>query len=453
MTTARTRATTQLYDKQEASNRKIVESLQANTKIEVLDEKESWLKVKEYGDSRAIPGWALRDSFIFPPPEEETLFKNTLHERALAIDAQTWQSSDALDRPKWISEFNWRNISANEQQNIKDGIRKFIQTRQSEWNAWLTNKTTDGRADEALLVEGSAALQGGRDVWSVRAEQIYPQAAEKDGIGWVNVTDVMRWTGNVKRNNDETKYKTWYEVSLYKAGKQLKGWYKAALIEPYFYPTEANDTSIEANKDTQFDLTQPCLRLPADAEIDDALNAKRSGLQYIDLFNVLGIHKIHYNLCGEFCAATLLGVDIIPLLSRWKSVYSAADGILRNGIGTGLADLETIFKMYNRKFDEYQFTLNVTSPARLLKLLENGRKYLCGVAIFKANGKLAGSVSTDKTTRHWIVLEDVIPVGNSGWVRIYNPFRNREEVYEFNLFLQSVGQFNNGLWVDMPDTN
>jgi len=85
----------------------------------------------------------------------------------------------------------------------------------------------------------------------------------------------------------------------------------------------------------------------------------------------------------------------------------------------------------------------------LLNLLRNDQMIYWGVGIFKSNGRLAGSVNNDKTTRHWVVLEDLIPVGNDGWVRIYNPFRNREEVYTYNTFILSVGQFGLGLLVEM----
>jgi hypothetical protein len=146
-------------------------------------------------------------------------------------------------------------------------------------------------------------------------------------------------------------------------------------------------------------------------------------------------------------------VDIIPFLTKWNANYAGADGIIRNPkMGTGLSDVKTMLPLYNLKFEEFRYTPSVTpvSPTRLLKLLDEGRMIYWGVAIFKSNGKLSGTVSGDKTTRHWIVLEDIVPVGNSGWVRIYNPFRNREEVYGYDYFIQSVGQFGIGLLVDIP---
>ena len=52
-----------------------------------------------------------------------------------------------------------------------------------------------------------------------------------------------------------------------------------------------------------------------------------------------------------------------------------------------------------------------------------------------------------------VVVEDVLPVGNSGWVRIYNPFNNCEEVYPYDVFLASGGGGNasvlNGILINL----
>ncbi len=443
MSTARVRATTQLREKP-MPNAQNTETLQAGTQVEIIKDEGMWLHVEASHNSHAIPGWAQREAFTFPPVQDSVL--SSMLYSAKANEALAWKKNAALDKPSWIPEFRWGKIGVGGQQTIKDAILGLFQNHQEEWDAWLAS-----REDEALMEEWLATLQGGRDVWAVRAEQIYPDAAEKNGVGWVNVNDIMGWTGKVKRNDQETKYKIWYEVSLYKSGKMLKGWFKGVLIEPYVYPTEANDTAIDANKDSQFDLTKPLLRHPADTEIDDALKANRSGLQYIDIIKVLGRSKIHHNLCGEFCAAALAGVDVIPFLNKWKAADTKVEKILRDDIGTGLGDVKNMLSSHQLKFEEFRYTPSITpvSPSRLLKLLGEGKMVFWGVAIFKSNGKLAGTLSNDKTTRHWIVLEDVIPVGNSGWVRIYNPFRNREEVYEYNVFMQSVGQFGIGLLVDV----
>ena len=458
--TARIRATTQLH-KTPAANVQISESLGAGTPVEILEDQGNWLHVKEVQSTHAIPGWAQREALAFPPPNGTDIFSSvmlankesyaSLFASAKTKDTLAWKDAPGLEKPDWIPQVRWGKISAGEQQSIKDSIRNFFQSHQDKWETWLAKIRDEGREEDANVDEWLAAVQGGRDVWTVRAEQIYPEpSTQKNGLGWANVNDIMRWTGKVQRNDQETKYKLWYEVSMLKSGRMLNGWYKADLIEPYIFPTESTDTTIAANQETQFDLTKPILRHPADQEIEDAIAAKRAAYQYIDIFNVLGIHKIHHNLCGEFCAATLAGVDIIPFLNQWKDSYADAEKIIRNNLPTGLGDIKSMLSLFNLPHEEFRYTPSITpvSPVRLLKLLEEGKKVFWGVAIFKSNGKLSGTVSNSSTTRHWIVLEDLIPVGNNGWVRIYNPFRNREEVYTYDWFIQSVGQFGIGLLVD-----
>jgi hypothetical protein len=57
-----------------------------------------------------------------------------------------------------------------------------------------------------------------------------------------------------------------------------------------------------------------------------------------------------------------------------------------------------------------------------------------------------GNVTADASIRHWVIVTDVLPVGTGGWLRIYNPFPNQEEVYEYNMFMSS-SETGAGLWV------
>lgn len=456
MSTARVRATTNLRgDPVQTSN--ITESLGAGTPVEILEDQGEWLKVKEARSTHPIPGWSLREAFALPSADvfpSMPLADGTKHpavSAGLKANDLIAFKNNAIADPPWIPPKIWGKVAAGDRQKVKDDIRNALQAHNAEWESWLTNVSNEGRQADAQVDEWLATLQGGRDVWAVRPEMIYTDASQGKGhLGWVKESDIMRWTGKVRRNDNEPKYKIWYEVVLYKSDRMLKGWFKGDLMEPYYYPNEANDTGIDANQETIFDLSTSILRHPADKEIEDAIAANRSGYQYIDVVRALGKTKIHHNLCGQFCCAALTGKDVIPLLNEWKEVYPAAVTIMKNDHGTGLGDIKSIFDLYGLQYEEYRYSPSISpvSPFRLQKLLNEGKMVFWGVGIYKANGKLSGTVNNDKTTRHWIVLEDVTPVGNSGWVRIYNPFRNREEVYNYNVFIQSVGQFGIGLLVD-----
>lgn len=457
--TARIRASVQLRENP-ANNAQNTEALGAGTAVEILTDQGAWVEVKASRSAHPIPGWVPREALAFSPPANDLFPSLPLGSgKTLSSVPPTVKAAEFLDwrnspgKPGWIENSVWNKFDEDGQKTIADGMRNAVENRQAEWEAWLAAVTANGRSGEAKMEEWFATLEGGRNVWTLRPEMIYKEPSQSQGhLGWAIEDDIMLWSGNVRRNDHEAKYKNWYEVSLYKSGKMLKGWYKADLLDPYIYPREEQDTGIESNKESQFDLQTPLLRHPADPEIQDAVAANRTGYQYIDIVNALGKTKIHHNLCGEFCVAALAGVDVIPLLNQWKAVYPRAVEIMRNNEGTGLHDVRSMFAMFGFTVSEYRYAPSIApvSPLRLLEQLRANKMAFSGVGIFKSNGRLCGRESGDKTTRHWVVLEDVVPVGNDGWVRIYNPFRNREEVYTFEVFIQSVGQFGIGLWVDMP---
>ena len=71
-----------------------------------------------------------------------------------------------------------------------------------QWDAWVGEVMADGRLESATLDEWIVRQQGGRDMWSIRAERIFTDPSEHAStLGWVVPEDVLRWTGRV-RNND-----------------------------------------------------------------------------------------------------------------------------------------------------------------------------------------------------------------------------------------------------------
>lgn len=438
------------------------EILGPSTPIQILEDQNEWLKVKASRMSGAIEGWAPREALAFHATAQAVFPDVSIRSGEAfpsvppslkAADFLNWLAAPAP--PNWISSTVWSALQAESQQNIMNGIRNAVQERQAQWDLWLANVSANGRQNEARMEEWLVTLQGGMDVWSLRGERIFKEAGEGGGhLGWAVENDIMRWTGQVKRNDNEPKYKIWHEVWLYKMEKLLRGWYKADLLDPYVYPTDEDDPSVASNLESQFDLSQPLLRLPVDREFQDAIDAGRRGYQYLDVFRVIDKHVIHFNLCGEICVAALTGRDVIPLLNQWKNSYVRAPAIIRDPKeGTSVGDLKSMLALSNFVFEEYRYSPSValTSPLRLQKQLMEGKMAIAGVGIYRSNGKLCGNeTDSGKIARHWVILEDIKPVGNSGWVRLYNPFRNREEICSYNIFIQSVGHFGVGLWVTIP---
>ncbi len=107
--------------------------------------------------------------------------------------------------------------------------------------------------------------------------------------------------------------------------------------------------------------------------------------------------------------------------------------------GTGTDDLQNLLKLVGLSSEVF-----LPLPISIDKIkarLARGQFAIAGCQI-NARGK----VLPKAPIHHWVIVEDVLPVGTSGWVRIYNPFPNQEEVYNFNDFITSSGG-SNGLWV------
>ncbi|MBN1147151.1 MAG: hypothetical protein JXA78_07840 [Anaerolineales bacterium] len=87
--------------------------------------------------------------------------------------------------------------------------------------------------------------------------------------------------------------------------------------------------------------------------------------------------------------------------------------------------------------------MSPVSPRWVKDQLRTDKKAIVGVGITRS-----GKLSAEGAIRHWVVLEDILPMGHGGCVRLYNPFMNRDEVYTYDVFRGSMGQFGIGLWVD-----
>jgi len=59
-----------------------------------------------------------------------------------------------------------------------------------------------------------------------------------------------------------------------------------------------------------------------------------------------------------------------------------------------------------------------------------------------------GVVKSRSPIRHWVIVEDILRVGSSGWLRVYNPFTNREEAYRFDEVYDLPSRDSIGLWVE-----
>ena len=346
----------------------------------------------------------------------------------------------------WLPAGHAHAIRLGRSPSVGAQIREAVAHNRPAWDAWVAEVRAEGREAACTLDEWVALMQGGRDMWSIRTERLFTDPSEHSAtLGWVAPEDVIRWTGRVRLNQKEPKYKTWYEVELTKADKQLKGWYKAALLDEFFAPTAATDLALPDNRLKVFDLSRPRLRLPADPEIDDSRKAGRAGAQFIDVRRALGWGMLHHNLCGEFCAAALASSDVIPLIQKWMTAHAAAREILEKDRGTSIPDLQAMLDVFGLKHEFYRSVGSTSpiTPTYVRRRLDTGM-----MAIVFTGVTPYGAVKSRSPIRHWVIVEDIMRVASGGWLRLYNPFTNREEVGRFDEVYDLPSRDSIGLWVE-----
>jgi hypothetical protein len=328
-------------------------------------------------------------------------------------------------------------------------MRKAFEGYRESWKEWYADIVKNNLLKTATLGDWYTVISGGKEMWSFRPERIFKEPTERSlGLGWASPADILHWTGRARYSEREWKYKLWYEVELVKMGRVIKGWYKAALLEEFVIPQTFIEANDRAGIAALFDMSRPKLRLPADPEITEAILAKRNAPQYINVQNATGRRKINYNLCGQFCIAALCGVDVIPLVRKWYQSSKRGKAVIDGDRGTLVFDLEEMLGLFNVHSETFRPEQSVApaTPGYLEGMLQKGKKAVIGAGLTRT-----GEAAYNASIRHWLVLTDIVRMGNSGWVRVYNSFFNREEVYPYQRIFNTGAATGIGLWVDSPD--
>jgi hypothetical protein len=431
----------------------VIEALNPQEHVQILEDMGNMLKVQSTRWTPPILGYVLKSAIIQRKADTQIFPKIDLGS-GIAIPAvpaslpvSTFISwLDSQDESPWLPADYLAAIKSGQQPSVGGLIREAISNHRSDWDAWVSEIKQQDRLTTATMDEWLVILSGGREMWSFRTERIFAQPSQSSAApAWITPKDVLHWTGHIQINNQEPKYKTWYEVEFTKLDKEFKGWYKASLLEEFIIPTPDTDLTIPKNKDNVFDLSHPLLRLPADPEIDAARKAGLAGAQYINIGEATGKAKVNHNLCGQFCAAALGASDIIPFLRGWLTAYAGAKTILETDSGTSIQDLQSMLDLFNKKYEFFRAEASIIplTPAYLRKMLDSGRMAIVGTGI-----TYNGVLKWNSHIRHWVVIEDIIRVGSNGWVRVYNPFSDHEEVYPFDVVFDAVSGSAIGLWVE-----
>jgi len=440
-----------------SANSEILDRFPTNCLVEILEDQGDWLKVKPVRLKKTVSGFVPRIALIFPLQPKPIVFptlpigtntKRSVPETLKLKDFRAWLTAGG--QPAWIKNADWEQLSQEQRDALLRDMAASISTDPDRWDGWVTNLTVQARHDEATMEEWEVTLQGGKEVYAIRDHYIYKQPIpNEEYFGCATKGQVMLWTGEVQASGQGETRRHFMRVNFYRMNRRMDGWFRADVTQEYVFPEDQNDPEIAANARTVFDLSVPLVRIPQDPEFAAAKAVGFTADQYIDIRRATGKGTRHFCLCGEICTAALGSMDVIPLLFSWKNQpankkFWRVDSILDNPHeGTSVSDLQSLLPLAGLPVSETYSSIPST-PRLIKQRLENGQTVIAGCVI-----NSVGVVKRDATIRHWVVLEDVLPVGNSGWVRIYNPFHNQEEVYEYNLFMASAGT-STGLWIDPP---
>lgn len=444
----RSRASTYVYSKPDPKSR-VIEVLRPNDPVMVRGEAEEMLEIESKRLLPPVGGFIPRSSLAVHIPKVELFPALELSDgRRLdpapadlsAAEFEAWRQSQG--DPSWLPE------SGSTPFPMGDRMRQDFEPYRPAWSEWYAEIIKNNRAQTATLDEWYVTLSGGREMWSFRPERVFKEPTERSaGLGWASPTDILCWTGRVRYSEKEWKYKLWYEVELTKLNRTIKGWYKADLLEEFVLPevfVEAND---RAGIAALFDMSMPKVRLPADPEIQEAILAKRNAPQYINVQNATGRKKVNYNLCGQFCVAALCGVDVIPLVQKWYQSSKRGKAVIDGDRGTLIYDLQEMLGLFDVKSETFRPEPSVApaTPGYLERMLRSGKKAIVGVGLTRT-----GEAAYNASIRHWLVITDIVRMGNSGWVRVYNSYFNQEEVYPYQRIFNTGVATGIGLWVEAP---
>jgi hypothetical protein len=114
--------------------------------------------------------------------------------------------------------------------------------------------------------------------------------------------------------------------------------------------------------------------------------------------------------------------------------------ILTENRTTGAYDLIQMLRGLGMNGQKVAYTYQ--NPPSIQKLMEAGPMIIaCGInssgtimpLYNPATGKMAGKI------RHWVVLLNLLPVGNTALAQVYNPYQNRLEVVWYGYLPESNG--------------
>lgn len=156
------------------------------------------------------------------------------------------------------------------------------------------------------------------------------------------------------------------------------------------------------------------------------------------------IRSVHFNLCGQLAVIEAMGIN---LPKGFRIFYEQVDDrdkdnsyILGNpNMGTYAADLIYFILAIAETQDEswsveHQYLISREDRVEALKTLVERNEIVIALVDIDPSPMGNGCVGGGVKTAHWVVLQDIFDLAGEIFLRLYNPFMNREEVYLWETF-------------------
>jgi len=198
----------------------------------------------------------------------------------------------------------------------------------------------------------------------------------------------------------------WLEIEVQFAMKKWKGW----IYENYLDELITNSPSVV---------------------IDDQTLNEQDAEQYIIWKNFR-----QYNLCGHLCIAYIVGAGLSDLLNKIYTENPVLyQSLFPGGVSkvTSTLDLDLMLKLYNYVTPSPLFLGAFNDPViqRVLLTplrLKNQLRLSDAIVLVRINN--SGELTALGSINHWVVLSACDP-RERGSVSLYNPFKNRVQVYSW----------------------
>lgn len=155
-------------------------------------------------------------------------------------------------------------------------------------------------------------------------------------------------------------------------------------------------------------------------------------------------NSVHYNLCGELAVMASTGADISDGLNKFATLSGGTDIINNNKTTSAYILANFITALSFIKYDVPEIPRNSIAIKEYETFdiaLNSGDIIIALVNIdISREGNLRGMNESSRKVAHWVWVQKVFMIEDRKFVRVYNPYMNREEIYSYERFLSSYAQ-------------